>query len=1441
MGNKVNLLYITELKNNAPRINELDKLLRKFNIFCLTLEDTEIKIWEYASNHFEIFDKISYLKEIPNFHNLNKFYEQLFEKLDIDMLFLRFFDKFKFLRNAQEIIPLCFADSKDIPIFYGRNSNYFLNNTINLSDFNYDYQKIDFSKEKGVVYTAIFGNYEELIDPKFINDNLDYICFTDNPNLKSDIWKIKVIDDLDVDNTRKARNLKILPHKYLKEYDFSLWVDAGFQIIGDLERYLNIYLKNSPLLIVKHSERDCIYNEGRICARVGKDDPNIINQQMDKYKNEGFPEDVGLVESGVLFRRHNDDAIIKVMEEWYDEILHHSKRDQLSFNYVCWKNNFSFDYADLFYWKNPFFEHFYHQKLNNIDYPLELDYIRIFIISYGDLISLNKSINYINSINHNIKISVLSNTDLNVGFKRNVEYFKFNGSNGYLKLINDLITCYNENFIYIIGEGDLIYYSSFKNLIQIYNSSNIDNVAAIIFDDEVVSNNGDSTYNFKPGFSPDLYLEHDYIHNSVILNRNLLSSHGCFDIHLPNSYIRDIILKLYDFNYEIIKEDSVGLRINHISPCPSKENELLIKNVLKRRNCNFEINSEGNVIKPIYDAENKKVSIIIPFKDQSEVTKRCVESILDKTIYSNFEIILINNNSYDDSTKIFLNSLNNNSKIKIFNYSDSFNYSKINNFATSKIDGDIYLFLNNDTEIISGDWLNYLVGDAIQDGVGAIGAKLYYPDLETVQHAGVGIGLTHLAAHYFMIKKEEEIPDLFNKYRRNMSAVTGACLAVKKEVFDEVNGFNEHFEIAFSDVELCLKIMERGYRNIYNPHVKLIHHEMKTRGKKEFRDIDRILFYNLSKKYLTDGDPFINKNISLNSSKLDKIRTEDEIPYYLKFWNNFSNELNEYNSKLNHIVDGNNVNYISNFDISHEDIIHNQILMDNFFKNPKLQLNNLIWFFPSLSDLQKNKFYHLFDLLNYLSINEKSTHTFVIKDIINIEYLKNIIKNKFPNLIFKIKSYDEELPECDAAFCTHWTTAYDLLKYNKCVCKFYFIQEYNQYASSYFEQTLINQTFNFDFIGITYSEFIKQEYQRYNRNIEKFKPLIDVHKLPQPSLKESNIKKIIFFIDSLDSYSFKFGIDILKIVKDFFKDSIQIFSTGVDFNTDEYGLTGIVENLGVLNSEDLKKSCSECDVGFVLSYDSNNLIFEYLELMTWGCAIVTNNNILNKDFLINKENAILIDSNITFAADEFIRLLNEDALRNRIIKNGYNYINNFNYLNEIKKFITFLKSYKLNVPENSKSFNDNCCWDYDELNNLLDKLDKLVIRNGILTKSKLDIYNEKIELTKELDEAKLKYLMISEDVSVLNGELSRVKLENDSLSEDVSVLNGELSRVKLDEIYINQRLLRLNRELTIKNDLLLNNNRRDNVVLKNLIKENSELKDKLNKFNRNFNFKNIFR
>ena len=268
------------------------------------------------------------------------------------------------------------------------------------------------------------------------------------------------------------------------------------------------------------------------------------------------------------------------------------------------------------------------------------------------------------------------------------------------------------------------------------------------------------------------------------------------------------------------------------------------------------------------------ISIIIANKDHVEDLSRCVSSILEKSTYENYEIIIVENNSQDAKTFAYYEELQTNEKIRVITYEGAFNYSAVNNLGVSKARGEYVLLLNNDTQVITVNWMEELLMYAQREDVGAVGAKLYYGD-KTIQHAGVvlGLGAHRTAGHSHYGQHRDNLGYMGRLcYAQNVSAVTGACLLVKKELFLEVGGLDEGFAVSLNDVDFCIKLRQKGYLNVFTPFAELYHFESRSRGlddqgeKAERYNRESEKFREKWKEVLEAGDPYYNPNFSLDRS-----------------------------------------------------------------------------------------------------------------------------------------------------------------------------------------------------------------------------------------------------------------------------------------------------------------------------------------------------------------------------------------------------------------------------------------------------------------------------------------------------------------------------------------------------------------------------------------------
>ena len=387
---------------------------------------------------------------------------------------------------------------------------------------------------------------------------------------------------------------------------------------------------------------------------------------------------------------------------------------------------------------------------------------------------------------------------------------------------------------------------------------------------------------FKPEWNPDLLRSCNYITHLFTARRDLVMRVGKFLPGYDGSQDHDLILRTTEQANKIvhIPEILYHWRSHSESTAQSQGNkpytlEAGVRAITAHLN---RVGYEGMVTyHPQYSfyTVNYKltaeplVSIIIPNYEHLVDLRRCLDSIYKLSTYKNIEIIIVENNSISKELFSFYHQIEKQHGVRVITWEGPFNFSAINNFATKQARGEMLLFLNNDTEVIAPDWIEQLLQYAQRKDVGAVGAKLYYPD-DTIQHAGVILGLGSIAGHSFH-RLPKEAPGYMARamVAQDVTAVTAACLMMRRDLFERINGFDEKLEVAFNDVDLCMKIRQEGQLIVFNPHVELYHHESVSRGhedtpEKKERFLSEIQYFS-SKwgKELAAGDPYYNPHFDL--------------------------------------------------------------------------------------------------------------------------------------------------------------------------------------------------------------------------------------------------------------------------------------------------------------------------------------------------------------------------------------------------------------------------------------------------------------------------------------------------------------------------------------------------------------------------------------------------
>ncbi|MGN8886371.1 glycosyltransferase family 2 protein [Blautia sp. HCP28S3_G10] len=392
---------------------------------------------------------------------------------------------------------------------------------------------------------------------------------------------------------------------------------------------------------------------------------------------------------------------------------------------------------------------------------------------------------------------------------------------------------------------------------------------------------------FKPDYNPDLLCTVNYICHLFVVKREIIDKVGVFRSEFDGAQDYDFIFRCVEAVdpseiYHITKilyhwrchEDSTAE--NPESKTYAFEaGKRAIEEHYRRTGINAEV-LQGEFL-GLYRTRfirdhDPLISIIIPNKDHIDDLKRCMDSIDQKSIYKNYEYIIVENNSTDEKTFQYYKELEaQNPKAHIVYWDREFNYSAINNYGVSFAKGEYILLLNNDTEIINEDCLEQLLGYCMRNDVGAVGARMYYED-DTIQHAGVVIGFGGIAGHCFVLQPRGTTGYCHRIIcAQDYSAVTAACMLVKKSAFDEVGGLTEELAVAFNDIDFCMKLRQAGYLIVYNPYAELYHYESKSRGLEDTPEkVARFnkemqIFERRWPDIMRDGDPYYNPNLTLKS------------------------------------------------------------------------------------------------------------------------------------------------------------------------------------------------------------------------------------------------------------------------------------------------------------------------------------------------------------------------------------------------------------------------------------------------------------------------------------------------------------------------------------------------------------------------------------------------
>ena len=495
------------------------------------------------------------------------------------------------------------------------------------------------------------------------------------------------------------------------------------------------------------------------------------------------------------------------------------------------------------------------------------------------------------------ELCIADDCSTNPEVKKTIEYYaqrnsrikvKYRKENGHIsKASNSALELATGDYIVLMDNDDVLAVNALYENAKLINEH--PDADLIYSDEDKIDEKENQFYpHFKPDWSPDSLLSRNYLGHLTVFRATIFNEIGGWREGFDGSQDYDLVLRYVEQTENIyhISEILYHWRVHSTSAAGSEDAkpyayisaQKALTEALVRRdelgNVSFLDDFRGYSIRYKIKDTNKKVSIIIPTKDKTDVLSVCIESIISKSTYKNFEIIIVDNNSSESKFFEFIEKWKTKEpeRFKYVKAPILFNFSRLINIGYENSDGDYLILLNNDTEVISPDWIEGMIEQAQRPSIGVVGCKLLYPN-ETIQHAGVIIGMGGVAGHA-LVGQNRNGPGYFNyvNMSNNYCALTAACVMVRRDVFEEVNKFDEDFSVEYNDVDFCLKIREAGYNNIYLPHVELFHHESITRGhphatKESYERhlVEVEMFKSKWMKYI-EHDPCYNENLTLGAA-----------------------------------------------------------------------------------------------------------------------------------------------------------------------------------------------------------------------------------------------------------------------------------------------------------------------------------------------------------------------------------------------------------------------------------------------------------------------------------------------------------------------------------------------------------------------------------------------
>ncbi|BDE07660.1 hypothetical protein WPS_29360 [Vulcanimicrobium alpinum] len=778
---------------------------------------------------------------------------------------------------------------------------------------------------------------------------------------------------------------------------------------------------------------------------------------------------------------------------------------------------------------------------------------------------------------------------------------------------------------------------------------------------------------FKPEWSPELLYAANYLTHLTVVRAGLLRDIGGMAEDLDGAQDWDLHLRLAERTQRIIHVPRVlyhWRRHDGSTALSHRAKEGVGRSQSRSLNRHFSrkglpahahVNDEGHVRIGWRWPRKPLASIIIPTKDKVDLLRAAISSIIERTRYEAIEIVVVDTGSCNQTTFAYYEELRRDPRIRILDYALPFNWSAVNNFAVRHSAGELLIFLNNDVEVIDGDWVDELAGWALHPEIGAVGALLLRANGD-VQHAGIVVGLEGFANHPFA----DTAVSVGNAHGsplwyRNYLAVTGACLAVRRDVFDTVGGFDEAFILCGSDVAFGIEAYRRGFRNVYTPYARLYHLESATRGH-EIPDGDFAVSAVYYRPYLEAGDPYFSPNLSHWRKPLAPRHPDEQTPYdyVTQFLRRRSMTPPRSRTEAEHVVEW--------FDLDESEIAA-------YRSQPTTGLRpttSIAWFLPTFTVAAFGGIATILRFAAHFANTYHVNNHFVLCGSGDRATYVDLMRRWLPELrvddvtIGDSTAALQDVPPCDAAICSLWTTAYALARFQRTPRKFYFIQDWEPgfYAAGT-TSAMVENTYRLGFYGIANTISLARSYaEEFGGSATWFTPAVD-HTVFRPKAREPRQldplrtrRVFVYARPGTPRNAFELICAAVRRLRMRHGPGIELIAAGGDFSAAEYQVAGAITSLGLLPFEETPALYRSCDVGVALMM-TRHPSYIPLELMASGCPVVANVNRWNSWFYRDGENAHLALPSPSGLADAVERVAFDDLYAEKLRFGGFETIARF--------------------------------------------------------------------------------------------------------------------------------------------------------------------------------------